>query len=270
MNLQESIVIGVSTENNTIGPRGIALGYGSIMSGRGDVAFGTRTDMFDAKIGCSAPIYTGMKKIHIGHNLVHKECDLNICDLITGDNTTGAVTIHGPLDVLGVSVSQVTCDICITDSDMSLRCRVERARKKATLGSISDEEVVLINEYKPATKPGFCWDHEGYMRSMCVNCIFEASFDFAAKLRLGLYNEDNAADAEDNAVDAEDITVDGAPGDRSHDNDIHGDTTPVTSKSSDSITKVSPEYIHMQNQIDQLLESVNILTNAVKKLTGAN
>jgi hypothetical protein len=97
---------------------------------------------------------------------------------------------------------------------MSLRCRVERARKKATLGSISDEEVVLINEYKPATKPGFCWDHEGYMRSMCVNCIFEASFDFAAKLRLGLYNEDNAADAEDNAVDAEDITVDGAPGDR--------------------------------------------------------
>lgn len=121
------------------------------------------------------------------------------------------ITAEG-VGIRGLTLSQVSCDVCITDKELSLRSRVMKARKDSACGVMSVEDFNLTSNYAPELKPGFTWaftassyNEEGVevktigVRAICIHCIFESSFHHAAMMKLQQYNvsNDNNADEEE-------------------------------------------------------------------------
>ena len=171
------------------------------------------------QLGHTGILPTRDYSVHIGNDL--NECDgnINFADVLISDSDTRVVTIPKSLVVaesIGLShdvrLSYIECCICETDEQRSLRARRERIRKRLEEGTLvpmdgaeihieplTSEDIALVDNYKPALKPGFAWVHEGHERTMCINCIYEASFDFMARTTLEKYTAGDTEPIENTA-----------------------------------------------------------------------
>lgn len=157
------------------------------------------------ELGYTGHRFTRDGTIQIGFDLTNTEGNINFADIIISDSETKNVTIPRSLTVnegIGLShdlcIKYISCDICETDEERSERLYYARILNQNTDGKTTDgknnehpttDDLAKAMEYTPKVKPGFEWTHDGYNRTMCINCIYESSFDFMANRRLQEYNE---------------------------------------------------------------------------------
>lgn len=145
--------------------------------------------------------------VYVGTDLQEKEGNINFADVLTADSDTKIVSMKAVVSNSfslshDMDMTHVECCICETDEQRSIRAQCMRIRKRLEgtlidislpgnnileIGPLTEADIEFANNYKPVLKPGFKWVHAGYERAMCINCIYEASFDFMAQNRLRAY-----------------------------------------------------------------------------------
>jgi hypothetical protein len=177
---------GYALDRGPVGPTG-AAGPGGIWS--------IRRAKDTTQIGKTNMEPNKDNSIHVGWNLT-KNTDINIGDMITIDRDTNTLKLRGnvktkSMDINGLRLQNVECDICASDEEISKRVRMCIIRQKIRDGDgVTQEEKESLESHNPRVSPGlyFQTDDDSY-RSICADCIFESAFDFAHKMRFVEYTE---------------------------------------------------------------------------------
>jgi hypothetical protein len=114
---------------------------------------------------------------------------VNIGDVITADwddNVHIDKLNSKVITSSGVTITDIVCAVCTEDGCWSSQVKAEQIKNN---DNPTVDELKFLAEHQPVTKPGFKWESEYGAKTICLDCIFEASFEFKAKMKLGEYKK---------------------------------------------------------------------------------